>query len=248
MANGKWTHNKVGLRGGNGEVRNLGRVSDMRTAFPGHVSPEVARGALQGEAVVARFSEAAADNYLFSLNAQTCVIASLYNPTTKVGAVIHFDHNIRALIERSVLDVTRRMGGAAQDIRTTLVGGDWLTGADIGGLVRSVMRRQGLQPSWGHWSYSSCLGNTYGVSLDLRSGVTSVFKTSQRQVESFYMPVLARAAQGTDPVSTRARGFMARLRSEPLVANANGVVRNQQGRLATASQIESQALPTVVLS
>lgn len=248
MANGKWARKPVGMSGGNDDVRNLGRVSDLREAFPGHVFPDVARGALQGEAVVARFSETAADNYLFSLNAQTCVIASLYNPTTKVGAVIHFDHNIRALIERSVREVKQRLGGAAKDIRAILVGGDWLTGADIGEPVRSVMRRQGLQPTWDHWSYSSCFGNTYGVSLDLRTGVTSVFKTSQSQVERYYIPVLARAKQSSDPVSVRARGFMTRLRSEPLVANANGGVRTQQGRAATRAQIEAQALPTVALS
>lgn len=197
--------------------------------------------------MVARFSEAAADNYLFSLNAQSCVIASLYNPTTKVGAVIHFDHNIGTLIERSVRDVMTRLGDA-KNIRATLVGGDWLSGgADIGGQVRSVMRRQGLQPTWDYWSYSSCLGNTYGVSLDLRSGVTSVFKTSQSQVVSYYNPVLARARGGTDSVSARARGFMARFKREPLVANANGVVRNQQGSLAAASQIELHAFPTVAL-
>ncbi|WGO94081.1 type III effector 1 [Pseudomonas viciae] len=248
MANGKWARKTVGMSGGNDDVRNLGRVSDLREAFPGHIFPDVARGALQGEAVVARFSEAAADNYLFSLNAQTCVIASLYNPTTRVGAVIHFDHNIRALIERSVRDVTQRLGGAAKDIRATLVGGDWLTGADIGGRVRSAMRRKGLQPTWDHWSYSSCFGNTYGVSLDLRSGVTSVFKTSQSQVERYYIPVLARAKKSSDPVSVRARGFMTRLRSEPLVANANGAVHTPQGRPATAAQIEAHAFPTVALS
>ncbi|WLH13399.1 hypothetical protein PSH58_03275 [Pseudomonas hefeiensis] len=196
---------------------------------------------------MARFSETAADNYLFSLNAQTCVIASLYNPTTKVGAVIHFDHNIRALIERSVRDVTRHLGGAAKDIRATLVGGDWLTGADIGEPVRMVMRQHGLRPTWDHWSYSSCLGNTYGVSLDLRNGVTSVFKTSRSQVERYYTPVLTRAKQGSDPVSVRARGFMARVRSETLVANANGAVRTQRGRPATRAQIEAQAFPTVTL-
>jgi hypothetical protein len=247
MANGRWTRNEVGLRGGNDEVLNLGRVDDLRMAFPGHVSPDVTRGALQGEAVVAKFSEAAADNYLFSLNAQTCVIASLYNPIAKVGAVIHFDHNIGALIERSVRDVMRRLGGSAQDIRATLVGGDWLTGADIGGPVRSVMRRQGLLPTWDHWSYSSCLGNTYGVSLDLRSGVTSVFKTSRGQVERYYIPVLARAKQSHDAVSARARGFMTRLRSEVLVENANGVVLTQQGRRAATSQIDAQAFATVAL-
>ncbi|NUT80572.1 dermonecrotic toxin domain-containing protein [Pseudomonas brassicacearum] len=247
MANGKWTHNKVGLRGGNDHVRNLGRVGDLREAFPGHVVPDVTRGALQGEAVVAKFSEGA-DNYLFSLNAQTCVIASLYNPATKVGAVIHFDHNIRPLIERSVRDVTRRLGGSAKDIRVTLVGGDWLTGADIGEPVRVVMRQHGLQPTWNHWSYSSCFGNTYGVSLDLRSGVTSVFKTARGQVESYYKPVLARAKLASDPVSVRARRFMTRLRSEPLVANANGAVRTQQGRRATAAHLALQEFTTVTLS
>ncbi|QKS83150.1 dermonecrotic toxin domain-containing protein [Pseudomonas bijieensis] len=248
MGNGQWTHNSVGLKGGNEQTLVLGRVSDLREAFPNHVFPDVSRGALQGEAVVARFSEAAADNYLFSLNAQTCVIASLYNPTTRVGAVIHFDHNIRALIERSVRDVMQRLGGSGKDIRATLVGGDWLTGVDIGGRVRSAMRRQGLQPTWDHWSYSSCFGNTYGVSLELRSGVTTVFKTSRSQVERYYIPVLARAKKSTDPVSVRARGFMTRLRSEPLVATASGAIRTPQGRVATASQIEAQALPTVVLS
>ena len=247
MTDGKWTHNKVGLRGGNDDVRNLGRVSDLREAFPGHVFPDVSRGALQGEAVVAKFSEAVADNYLFSLNAQTCVIASLYNPATRVGAVIHFDHNIRILIERSIKDVISRMGGSAREIRATLAGGDWLTGADIGGRVRSIMRRQGLKPTWDHWSYSSCLGNNYGVSLDLRSGMASVFKTSRSQVERYYIPVLARAKKSTDPVSARAREFMTRLRSEPLVASPNGAVQTLQGRPATASQIQAQAFPTVVL-
>jgi hypothetical protein len=203
---------------------------------------------LQGEAVVARFSEAVADNYLFSLNAQTCVIASLYNPTTRMGAVIHFDHNIRALIERCLRDVTQRLGGAAQDIRASLVGGDWLTGTDIGGRVRSAMRRQGLQPTWDHWSYSSCFGNTYGVALDLRSGVTSVFKTSRGQVERYYIPVLARAKKSADPVSVRARGFMRRVRNEPLVANSSGAISTGQGRPVTSAQIEAQAFPTVVLS
>lgn len=244
----KWVHNDVGLKGGNDQMLVLGRVNDLREAFPGHVFPDVSRGALQGEAVVARFSEAAADNYLFSLNAQTCVIASLYNPTTKAGAVIHFDHNIRALIERSLRDVTRHLGASAKDIRATLVGGDWLTGADIGGRVRSAMRRQGLRPTWDHWSYSSCFGNTYGVSLDLRSGVTTVFKTSRSQVERYYIPVLARAKQGSDPVSVRARGFMARVRSEPLVANASGAVLTPKGRPATAAQIEAHEFPTVALS
>ncbi|WP_238350134.1 DUF6543 domain-containing protein [Pseudomonas sp. SWRI154] len=247
LADGKWVHNSVGLRGGNDGVRNLGRVGDLREGFPGHVFPDVTRGAMQGEAVVARFSEAITDHYLFSLNAQTCVVASMYNPITKTGAVIHFDHNIRKLIERGTKAVMSRLGGSAKDIRVTLVGGDWLTGADIGEPVRQVMRRQGLQPTWDYWSYSSCFGNTYGVSLDLRNGVTTVFKTSQSQVERYYIPVLARAKNGSDPVSMRARKFMTRYRSEPLVANANGAVRTREGRPATAAQLALNEFTMVVL-
>ncbi|WLH13398.1 type III effector 1 [Pseudomonas hefeiensis] len=48
LANGKWIHNKVGLRGGNDHVRNLGRVGDLREAFAGHVFPDVTRGGVAG--------------------------------------------------------------------------------------------------------------------------------------------------------------------------------------------------------
>jgi hypothetical protein len=247
MPDGRWAHNRVGLRGGDNGVRNLGRVEDLREAFAGHVYPVAKRGALQGEAVVAGFSEAATDPYLFSLNAQTCVIASLYNPTTKTGAVIHFDHNIRALIERSTRDVLSRLGGDPKDLRVTLVGGDWLTtSADIGGPVRTVMRAHGLHPSWDYWSYSSCFGNTYGVSLDLRSGITSVFKTSQHQVQSYYADVLARASSSSaDRFLRRAQRFKNRYRSEPLMADAEGVVRTLGGRKATAAQLQLNEFATV---
>lgn len=247
-ASGKWTHDRVGLRGGHDQVRNLGHVSNLRDAFPGRVEPALSRGALQGEAVVAKFVAGSVDNYLFSLNAQTCVIASMYNPATKVGAVIHFDHNIHSLIERTVQDVMARLGGSAKDIRATLVGGDWLTGADIGGAVRSALRQQGLRPSWDYWSYSSCLGNNYAVSLNLNSGVSTVFKTSSNQVERLYTPVLQRAGYATDPVAKRAKLFMQRFRQKPLQQDASGAVVDQGGRLATAELIQGQAFSLVSLS
>lgn len=40
---------------------------------------------------------------------------------------------------------------------------------------------------------------------------------------------------------------MTRLRSEPLVANANGAVRTHQGRSATAAQLALQEFSTVML-
>lgn len=243
---GKWTHARVGLTGGN--VRNLGRVSDLNDAFPGGVKPVLNRGALQGEAVVAHFRPGSPDNYLFSLNAQSCVIASLYNPTTRVGAVIHFDHNIRPLIERSVTQVLERLGGAPQNIRATLVGGDWLSaGADIGGPVRRVLREQGLQPTWDYWSYSSCLGNSYGVVLNLNNGVSRVFKHSSGQIGRLYDPLIARSSYAKDGLSVRARHFTRRFTRRPLHENAAGVVVDDAGLRASATMIEQQAFSTVMV-
>src|SRR5690606_21322671 len=195
-------------RGGNSE-EDLGQVTQLRQITRGSGQPLPERGAFQGEAVVARFNPEGADNYLYSLNAQTCVVVSLYNPTTKVGAVIHFDHNIKSLIERSVRDVLARLRGAntTQEVRAVMAGGDWLTGADIGGPVRSVLRRNGLQPSWEHWSYSSCFGNTYGLTLDLGTGTTSAYKTSQALVARLYDPVLASARFNAPGVAGRAHAF-----------------------------------------
>jgi hypothetical protein len=237
----------LSARGGEG-VRYLGRVDNLRSSFPGRAEPIMNRGAMQGEAVVARFSASSRDNYLFSLNAQTCVIASLYNRTTKVGAVIHFDHNIRSLIDRTVKDVIGRLGGSAQDIRSTLVGGDWLTGADIGGSVRQVMKEQGLRPDWDYWSYSSCLGNNYGVTLNLSNGVTTVYKTSMTQVSRIYSPILQRAPYGTDSLSRRANIFTERFHRKPLKENAAGTVVDEQNLAATPRMVEEQAFAMVLLS
>lgn len=239
MPNGKWTRDNVGLRGGNDEVRNLGRVSDLRMAFPDHANPQFARGALQGEAVVGQFSESAADNYLYSLNAQQCVIASLYNPATKMGAVIHFDHNVRSLIESNVKEVLNRLGGPVEGVRATLVGGDWLLGGvEIGGPLRKVMREQGLSPTWDYWSYSSCLGNIYGVSLDLKTGVTSVFKTTFLQVADFYAPIhRLEPNYNAGSLYIRNSRFENRVRSGPPIEGADGVVRNIWGNAYAAYEV-----------
>lgn len=244
--NGKWTHDRVGLRGGN--VRNLGRVNNLNDAFPRGVEPVLNRGAMQGEAVVAAFRPGSPDNYLFSLNAQSCVIASLYNPTTRMGAVIHFDHNIRPLIERSVTQVLERLGGEPANIRATLVGGDWLSaGADIGGPLRRVLREQGLQPTWDYWSYSSCLGNSYGVVLNLNNGVSRVFKHSSRQLGGLYNPLFDGSGNVSAALLTRAETFKRRFRSPPLHENAAGVVVNADGVWASAEKIAQQALSTILV-
>lgn len=246
---GRLRQAQPGLRGG--EVRDLGRVDDLREAFPGHVAPDPSRGAFQGEAVVAAFNGAQADNYLFTLNVQTCVAVSLYNPATRAGAVLHFDHNINAVIDRAVRAVLPRVQGAsrAEDVQAVMVGGDWwLSGADIGGPVSTMLRRNGLRPTWDHWSYSSCLGNTYGMTLDLRTGITSAYKTSSELVPRLYDPILRSASFNAPGIAGRAHLFIQRVRAEPLVQRADGVVVDSIGHPATAEALAQQAISIVAVN
>ncbi|MCY1421497.1 hypothetical protein D9M71_371550 [compost metagenome] len=254
-AGGRWIYNNAGLRGG-GHAQDLGHIDDLAQAFPGHGEPpSMARGAFQGEAVVASYTQNGPENYLFSINAQSCVVVSLYNPANRAGAVIHFDHNIRHLIEGVVTDVLGRLqiNPNTQGVRAIMAGGDWLTGADIGGPVRQVLRGKGVQPAWDHWSYSSCFGNNFGLALDLDTGVTRIFKHSMDLMGRSYDDVLKNATRARDsnrllePLDTRAVSFMSRTRTKPLKDNGNGVVTDLEGRRVTDEAIGDQAFSLIAL-
>ncbi|WP_460417086.1 dermonecrotic toxin domain-containing protein [Pseudomonas sp. microsymbiont 2] len=246
-ADGRLQPVRPGLVGGT-PVQDLGRVRTPAEAFSGN-SPDVARGALQGEAVIGRFGAAVNDNYLFTLNVQSCVAVTLYNPVTKAGAVIHFDHNISLLITRAINEVLPAIQGATpvSRIRTVMVGGDWLTQASIGVPVARILRRAGLRPSWDHWSYSSCFGRTYGVRLDLNGGAVKVFQTSQDFVAGIYDPVLAAARFNARGLPGRAHRFMRRFQAEPLREGGNGAVVDALGRPADAAATNQQAISVIDL-
>lgn len=180
---------------------------------------------------------------------QTCVAVSLYNRVNKTGAILHFDHNIKTVIDRAVSAVLPQVRGttSARDIQAMMVGGDWLTGADIGGPVRNILRRNGLRPSWDHWSYSSCLGNTFGVSLDLRTGVTRVFTTSSEQIAAVYDPLLKAASFNAPGMPGRTHRVLRRVRAEPLVQRADGVV-DSIGRPASPQALAEQAISIIAVS
>lgn len=251
-AGGRWQFNEgVGLKGGGRDTRYLGLVRRVAEAFPARSQPVPVRGALQGEGVIARFNPAAADNYLYSLNAQSCVVASLYNPATRQGAVIHFDHNINRLIEETLGTALTRIGveGSDSGIQASLVGGDWLsTGASIGNPIRAILARRGIQAGWDHWSYSSCLGNIYGVRLDLADGATTVFTTTRSGVQDVLDPLLYDAVRMPgSAMAERGQRFIARFRQDVLVQQGNGAVTSLRGEPATPSQIEGQSLLLTVL-
>lgn len=246
---GRWLPNSTGLRGG-APARDAGRITSPRQITGGAGQPDNRRGALQGEAVVARLGREADDNYLFTLNVQTCVAVSLYNPTTQAGAVIHFDHNIKPLIEQSVRGVLARIRSQASDrVSAVMAGGDWLGGESIGEPVRAVLRQNGLRPTWEHWSWSSCFGNTYGMTLDLRTGLTRVYTLHGDLVERVLDPLLRSAQQGAPgPLALRARQFMGRVRSEPLVQGSDGVVRNRAGAAVGSADYQEHAISLVEVS
>ncbi|WP_110971367.1 DUF6543 domain-containing protein [Pseudomonas huaxiensis] len=250
---GHWSFNPhVGLRGGGNDVHYLGQVSRVCDAFPARTNPLPARGALQGEGVIARFDPGASDNYLYSLNAQSCVVACLYNPSTRAGAVIHVDHNIRALLDDALSSALTRIGHGTgrEPIKATLVGGDWLSGgADIGGPLRSALARKGIPAKWDHWSYSSCMGNIYGVRLDLAEGATTVFTTTRNAVQEVVDPILREASQGgSGGMARRGQRFMARFRQEPLVQRSDGSVHNLRGEPATSAEVDAQALLLITMA
>jgi len=247
----RWQFNEqVGLRGG-APTQHVGQVWEVADAFPARTNPLPQRGALQGEGLIARFDAQGSDNYLYSLNVESCVVACLYNPATRSGALIHIDHNIGRLVEEALDSALQgiRQGGEQGRISAILVGGDWLSGgADIGGPVRSALARRGIQADWDHWSYSSCLGNIYGVRLDLAEGVASVFTTTRSSVQKVIDPILLDAVRGgSSAIAERARRFMARFRLEPLVQRADGQITTLNGKVATAQQIEAQALQLTTL-
>lgn len=250
-AGSRWQFNEqVGLRGG-APTLYVGQVWEVADAFPARTNPLPQRGALQGEGLVAQFNPALGDNYLYSLNIEACVVACLYNPASRAGAVIHIDHNIGPLVDEALDAALRGIRGGGQEgrISATLVGGDWLsTGADIGGPIRAALARRGIQADWDHWSYASCLGNIYGVRLDLAEGTTSVFTSTRSAVQKVMDPILLEASRGaSSDIAVRARRFMARFRQEPLVQRRGGEVTTLDGKPATAQQIQAHALQLTTL-
>lgn len=226
LSEGRWVYNRVGALGG--QPTPLSRVDELTAAlgtpaYENGVANAVARsivprGAMQGEALVARFNAQAPANFLHSLNGQSCVLVSLYNPSTRVGAVLHIDHNVKPLIQQAIGDVLEKLGAPASGhrIRAVMAGGDWLTTADVGGPVRSALMRRGLVPAWDHWSYSACFGNTYGIKLDLATGVTQVYKLAKSHTANFYTPVFnAAVAREAGGMNLRVNRFFTRFRAAP---------------------------------
>lgn len=205
------------------EFHGFMRLSD---AFLGQTPISYSRGAMQGEGVYAAYDPAKSENYLYSLNAQTSVIASLYNPINKTGAMIHIDHNDSASIDDVLSQASQLLdptGDHKEAVIATLTGGVWLLGGGITAAVEASIKKVGIEHSWEQWAMSSCIHHTYGSKLDLETGKIDVFEHAQHDTESFYAPLLREALKhdlGDSTEQRRAAAFMARVRA-PAIAETN---------------------------
>lgn len=205
----------------------IGVVHYIQDAFPGKVSPCYLRGAMQGEGVISSYNSKKDDNYLYSLNAQTCVIATLYNHDNRTGAVIHFDHNISHLIDDAVnTTISELKTNGNGTITSTLSGGVWFMSRDsIGDPVRNSLIKNDIKPSWGQWSFSPCIEHNYGVVLNLENGKVDVFEHSLELLEQFQTPLLKYAKiykNDDNPEYKRVRDFMTRFKQPTITEKGNG--------------------------
>jgi hypothetical protein len=234
----------------------LGTIYHLADAFPRREFPSHARGAMQGEGVCASYHAGKNDNYLYSLNAQTCVIATLYNPESRKGAVIHFDRNIRSHIHDAVEAAMRKIGASCgagnENIEATLSGGIWFMGGkNIGNPVKEELLRHGLRPSWDNWSFSPCGERNYGVVLDLRTGNVQAFEHRVGIVEELQTPLLEDTASAQSqglllsPEQQRADAFMKRVEAPAIVEHADGELRFVKGnqRPPMTEEISGQRIP-----
>lgn len=198
----------------------LGTIHSIQDALPENATPSHLRCALQGEGVLSRYSADEMNNYLCSVNAQTCVVATLYNKENQTGAVIHFDHNISNLIDQAISETLSQLQCTnSHNITSTLTGGIWLMAGDsIGEPVKTALSKHGINTQWDQWALSPCIPHNYGVVLNLEDGSTKSFEQPDHAVRQFLNPLLCKANNSSDlanepPEVQRAHDFMTRFMS-----------------------------------
>lgn len=206
-------------------------------------APDLRRGAMQGEALIASYNSGRSENSLYSLNAQTCIIATLYDPTCRRGAIMHVDHNIRRHIDRAVSEVLEKIEAGGQgdrrQVQCHMAGGVWwLGGESVGDTVAATMRAQGISPQWDHWSFSVCNVHTYGMTLNLKDGAVGVFEHPDFAARDFYHPLLLETVglrnghAQMPPLNARADTFMRRFEAPAIAERSNGELAYVDAELA----------------
>ncbi|WP_318452626.1 hypothetical protein [Photobacterium leiognathi] len=195
------------------EKKFVGNIGNLKEITPTKDQPNAKNVAMQGEGVFSCF-DSNKDNYLMSLNAQTCIITTLYNLENKSGVVLHFDNNIKEHIEKAIREALALMDvNDSRNVSATLSGGVWfLGGDDIANPIKMELNANNIKPSHDEWSFSPCTEHYYGAILNLKDGSVKTFETPLWTVKDFFKPILnqARHEYNENEINIRANNFMTR--------------------------------------
>ena len=247
---GRWVYKAgTGLPGGRvAEPLHLGVIADVSELFPAQVPFKPDRVALAGEAIGAGFDPVRADNYLLGLETRGSVVASLYNPVTRRGALLNIDHGIAAPIDETINQALASLGAvsAARPVQGTLMGGDWLAlPGDILSKVTHVLGLNAVLAKPVRWLWGMEAGGTGGLLLDLKDGGSLVYRLGNQSRAAFYDTYRELLIVGQEPLRQRTERFWSRLREgrwqeleDGSYANARQTVAAQEGREAARIVLE----------
>ncbi|MFK0086328.1 hypothetical protein ACIQUS_03430 [Pseudomonas sp. NPDC090755] len=231
-AKGRWVHDSTGLRGGVAEVDNL---AQLRRQMPDGQSPHLSRAVLQGEALVANWVEGG-QNFLYTINLQSCVGVALHNPVTRATALLHVDVTQPGLVRNALSRTLDRIRGdqPASAIESVLVGSDWPTlSRSSGTAVFQQLQGLGMTPVWRYYS-TLCFECNYGMSINMTTGAVNIFRNTENVLRSWY----AGARATSVPAGHWASGVL------PMMRLSKAGSRNRPGTARGDIEIfQAEALP-----
>ncbi|MGC6366905.1 MAG: hypothetical protein ACON35_02780 [Candidatus Marinamargulisbacteria bacterium] len=154
---------------------------------------------LEGEGVIQKCGEIKKE--IISPNLQSCVGVTIYNPVTKTGAMVHFNHNVQPWIKKTLTTILRKVKTTNQsneNLKINLIGGSKhnIISPSISNAVINQLTGLGInQYSYDHYTWSDiqgfcCMHKTYCLSLNLENGEVSVSSNQKHSMnilhQAFY--------------------------------------------------------------
>lgn len=99
-------------------IMNGQRVVDYKRDI---LSPEVDDSEVVLQSTYSLAGKDFGKRYLVTFGAGPCVVATLYDPSSKTGAMVHFDNRSNVIV--AMREIEKRLGGNPQDWQLRIVGG-----------------------------------------------------------------------------------------------------------------------------
>jgi hypothetical protein len=181
---------------------------------------------------------------------RSLLVTTLYNPSTRRGAVLNIDHGIARPARDSVARAVESLGPVdpARPVQGAVFGGDWLTlPGDIFKEVNHALGLSAVLTRPDHWLVGNGLGGATGVLLDLKTGALLVWRRTSQGRKWFYDPLRQYPAFGDANVRMRVRRFWARVRGGRWHAGEGGGFHNKVMTLEGELAEEAVAIPLHLL-